>query len=74
MFKPGDRVVSVNDECDVEINKIFTVLKTTTICSSNYILIKSLPHVSFLQPEIHFLSLKEYRKRKLKQLNENKQI
>jgi hypothetical protein len=62
MFKPGDKVVSINEKCDVELYKTFTVLKITTICDSNYILIKPLHNVSFLQRESDFISSKEYRK------------
>lgn len=68
MFKTGDKVVCINEQSDLKINKIYTILDSNfKILGEEYIELVELSELIY--PANKFISLREYRKLKLEKLN-----
>jgi len=73
MFKPGDRVIFLSDIKYNRENRIYTVKNTYLFGEYfNCVYLKEIKDSHFLQDS--FISLKEYRKQKLKKICSKKEI
>jgi hypothetical protein len=71
MFKVGDRVVYIGDSDAIEFNKIYTISKMCNLYKNEYMTLIEMKNDNKLCSTIRFINLKEYRKQKLKKINEN---
>jgi hypothetical protein len=83
MFKPGDKVVYIDNKLkkfqnnyflivalnSIDLYKVYTVFIYDKFESINYIQVEEKPRSRYMSDR--FISLKEYRKRKLLKINNN---